>query len=464
MGRKFGDIRERLLIPGKRLSVITVLLVSIYTAGVTVHIAPWKHKKIIDQDITYYYGYLPATFIYKDWSFFFTDKPGFTGHVWSLPLPDGKRIQKMTMGVAYLYAPFFGVAHGYTKLTGGVANGYSPNYHKSLVWSGLFYFFLGLLILRKVLVQYFPERTSAVVILLISLGTNLFTYATWDAPLSHVFSFFLFALALWVFLKWIEIPSGKHSFILGIAAGMIVLIRPTNIVFLLFLALLFLFAKKNLPDKLNFLTGLKWKWLILFTGALLVWLPQMIYWKINTGQWLFYSYLNEPFFFGKPQIINGLFSYRKGWLIYTPLMVFSLAGIFMLRDRLREWMFPVLISTVLNIYVIFCWWCWWYGGCFGARALVEFYVVLSLPLGAFVHWIFRRPIPVRFLAALLGCFLIWLNLFQNRQYRSSLLHWDSMSKAAYWAIWGRQSWPENYPELLIPTDADKARRGEKEYP
>lgn len=464
MVREDSTFGTGFLIKSRITSAIVLALTALVLVGFTANLAPWKRKKIIDQDITYYYGYLPATFIYKDWSFFFPDKPGFTGHVWSLDLPNGNRIQKMTMGVAYLYAPFFGMAHLWTLLTGGVANGYSPNYHMALIWAGLFYFLAGLWLLSSILIRFFSDRITAVLLLLLTFGTNLFNYATWDAALSHIFSFFLFALTLRTFLSWIEQPKSSGSVVLGLSAGLIVLIRPTNIIFLLFLALLFLFQQRNLMQSVNKLLHLKWHWLLLVVSALLVWLPQMAYWKINSGEWMFYSYLGEPFFFDKPQIINGLFSYRKGWLIYTPLMTFSLIGIFMLRGHLKDWFYPVLISTVLNIYIIFCWWCWWYGGCFGARALVEFYVVLSVPLGAFVVWVSRLRVPIRIAALVLAGGLIWLNLFQTRQYRSTLLHWDSMSKAAYWAIWGTQSWPENYPELLIPTNAEKARRGEKEYP
>jgi hypothetical protein len=31
-------------------------------------------------------------------------------------------------------------------------------------------------------------------------------------------------------------------------------------------------------------------------SGLLVWLPQLAYWKMNTGHWFFYSYIGEPFF------------------------------------------------------------------------------------------------------------------------------------------------------------------------
>jgi hypothetical protein len=428
------------------------------------NLKPWERKAIIDQDVIYYYGYLPATFIYHDWSFMFPDQPGFTGKVWCLSLPDGRRIQKMSMGLAYLYAPFFAMAHFYTLVTGGVSNGYSPNYQEALIWSGLFYFILGLFLLHLILSRYFPDGITAIVILIIGLGTNLFNYASWEGAMSHVYSFFLFALTFLLFIRWMESPRFWKTFWLGICAGLIVLIRPTNILFLMFLTLLFFFQDKSKAQKIHFLLNLKTKWLLLIGGFFVVWIPQFIYWKMNTGHWLFYSYVGEPFYFNHPQIVNGLFSYRKGWLIYTPVMSLALIGIFFLRDRLRMFFLPTLITAILTIYVIFSWWCWWYGGSFSARALVEFYVMLSIPLAAFLKWTFRQRIVFRLLTGALLVFFIWLNLFQSQQYRSTLLHWDSMSKKAYWAIWGKTNWPSDYQEILIPTDAEKARKGETEYP
>jgi hypothetical protein len=448
----------------KRFSLIIVILVSLYVAWVTVNTAPWKQKKIIDQDVTFYYGYLPATFIYHDWSFRFPDRQGFTGHVWSIGLPDGNRLQKMTMGVAYLYLPFFGMAHLYTYATGGVLNGYSPNYHAALIWAGLFYLILSLLILRKVLNTFFTEGVVSLVIITLVLATNLFNYASWEGAMSHIYSFFLFTLALWLFLNWMEKPGFGITFLLGLTSGWIVLIRPSNLVFVFFLGLVWLFTKGSAREKWLFLKGLGFRWLLLLAGAFLIWIPQLIYWKLNSGHWLIYSYVGEPFFFDRPQIVNGLFSYRKGWLIYTPVMIFALAGIFLMTGKLKRWIIPVLAATLLNLYVVFSWWCWWYGGSFSARALVEFYVVLAFPLGAFYRWIFKRHLALKTSVLLLLGFFVWLNIFQSKQYRTSLLHWDSMSEKAYFGIWGRQSWPENYQQMLIPTDAEKARKGESEYP
>ena len=293
---------------GKKYSILIWVLVSLFAVKTTLNLKPWERRTIVDQDIIFYYGYLPATFIYHDWSFTFPDQPGFSGKVWSLALPNRKRIQKMSMGLAYLYAPFFGLAHAYTVLTDGVANGYSPNYQQSLVWAGFFFFILGLFFLMKILRRYFSDLITALTILVVGIGTNLFNYATWEGAMAHVYGFFLFAFAFEIFLRWIESPGFWKTLILGLSAGLIVLIRPTNILFVFFLALVFFFQKKPGHEKWQFLLNLKGKWLLLIGGVFLIWIPQFIYWKMNTGHLMYYSYQNEPFYFGHPQIMNGLFS------------------------------------------------------------------------------------------------------------------------------------------------------------
>lgn len=448
----------------KKISLIICLLVSFYYIKSTVDLTPWKIKKIIDQDVIFYYGYVPATFIYHDLSFSFPSRPGFKGAVWTVPLPNGKSIQKMTMGTAVLYTPFFWIAHLYTKLTGELADGYSMNYQIALIWAGVFYFILGLFLLRKILSQFFDDVVVALVLISLSIGTNLFNYAIWEGAMSHVYSFFMFSLALWAFLKWIKSPTYLITIVLGLAAGMIVLIRPTNATFILFMVLYFFFRNVSFKENWRFIIGLKWKMLVLVIAAILVCIPQLVYWKIYTGQFIFFSYQGEGFFFKNPQIINGLFSYTKGWFVYTPLMWLAVAGLIVMHGKVKEWLWPTLISVSISIYIIFSWWCWWYGGSFSARALVEFYVVMSFPLGAFFAFIIQRNFIIKGITTAVVVFLLWLNLYQSQQYRSSLLHWDSMSKKAYWGIWGRQSWPENYEQMLIHLDAEKAKKGEDAYP
>jgi hypothetical protein len=52
------------------------------------------------------------------------------------------------------------------------------------------------------------------------------------------------------------------------------------------------------------------------------------------------------FYFLDPEIISGLFSYRKGWLIYTPVMAFGLVGMFFTRKSATPLFLPVLLFIV----------------------------------------------------------------------------------------------------------------------
>jgi hypothetical protein len=169
------------------------------------------------------------------------------------------------------------------------------------------------------------------------------------------------------------------------------------------------------------------------------------------------------FYFFKPQVINGLFSYRKGWLVYTPVMIFAIAGFIWLRKYANSLFLPILIFTVINIYVVYSWWCWWYGGCYGSRPMIDMYGIMAIPLAAFLERVWTSKVWMKSIVAIVLVGLVWLNQFQTSQYRTSLLHWDSMTKEAYWGIFGKKTWPEGYDKMIKVPDYDKALKGEKEY-
>ena len=196
--------------------------------------------------------------------------------------------------------------------------------------------------------------------------------------------------------------------------------------------------------------------------AFLVISPQLVYWKYSTGSWVYYSYGEEGFYFNHPHIIDGLFSYRKGWFIYTPLMLFFVIGFFFMRKRIPELLLPLSIFLLLNIYVVFSWWCWWYGGSFGARPMIDSYGLLALPFATLLEKVISRKKWQKIMASVFLLFFIYMNLFQTRQYRTSMIHWDSMTKQAYWKVFFREQWPENYENLISPPDYAKALKGEKE--
>jgi hypothetical protein len=208
-------------------------------------------------------------------------------------------------------------------------------------------------------------------------GTNLFYYTVKDAGLSHNYSFFL--LALLIFFRTLVFNPQKtiHYVWLGLIAGLMVLVRPINAVFLglfLFWNITSFSAAKSL-----FFDHLK-QWVVLGLVMILLFVPQLLYYQYAFGQYVNYSYGNETFLFWKnPKIMNVFLAFQNGWITNNPAHLFTLAGIvFMIRKNIDNgWRLLVLVAGVGLLYA--AWWSWELGCGLGHRGFVEFYAVLMLP-------------------------------------------------------------------------------------
>jgi len=423
----------------------------------------WGRNNVIDNDVVSYYAYLPAGIIFHDLNFSFKkDLPAdFKGKIWLETAPNGKPLIRMTMGLAILWLPFFLLAHLFAKVMGIEALGYSWPYSLSIFAATIFYLLMGLIFLRKILLKYFSEIITSITILLLVLATNLMFYTISEPGMSHVYSFSMITIFLYTTLKWVDRPTSLSSVILGLLAGFIVLIRPVNGLVLVFPALISINSFSEFYQRLL----IRWKF-IAFAGlaAILIVTPQLIYWKMQTGHLFFNSYMDSGhFYFANPHILDGLFSFRKGWLIYTPVMIFSCLGIYFLKDYVKDILASLVVFLVLFLYVIFSWWCWWYGGSFGSRPMIETYGILALPLASFLTFILKRSVWIKGMLGLILVFFLFLNQFQMNQYRTSLLHWDSMTPQAYKAILFKKNWPANYEKMIQIPDYEKALKGEEEY-
>ena len=418
-------------------------------------------RGVIDSDVVQYYGYLPATFIYHDVSLQFTKtyqgrhKFEFVSSV----APNGGLVIKYTMGMSFMYSPFFYGAHWYAYLFGYDTGGYSLPYQIALLFSSLFYFIIGLHFLRKVLEKYFDTFIVAFVLLLIVFGTNLFYYATINGAMTHVYSFSLLCIFIFYTIKWYERQSWLNSLILGVVLGLITIIRPNNILMVLIFMFYGITSFKDIPARFRlFLKNYYWIVLMIFCVAALC-APQFFYWKMVTGNWFFYSYLDEHFFFNRPQFINGLFSFRKGWFVYTPVMLFATIGVFLCYKRLKSFFIPILLFLVIDLWIIFSWWCWWYGGSYGQRALIDIYGLMAIGLGVFLAYLYKQKLWIRYPVVILLLLLTFLNVFNSIQYKHGSLHFDSMTKKAYFYNFGHMEPYGNYYDLLQTPDYDNALKG-----
>ncbi len=442
-----------------KISALVIFLMAIVWANKHTKLKRWTEPPgIISSDVAVYYSYLPAIFIYKDLTLNFIETPGFqfVDKIWGFSVGKG-RVLKMSMGLSILNLPFFLIAHAYCLVTNTEATGYSVPYEIALLVSSLFYVIVGMVFLRRLLRLYFNEWITAVCLLVIGLGTNLFNYATYESCMSHAYLFCLINIFTLYVYKWYQASSIRNTIVLGVTGGLIALIRPTDILVFFLFFLYNITSFKELKSRIISLSKLKIQMALMVILFLCIWSPQLAYWKFLTGKYFFFSYVGDKFYFNGPHITEGLFSYRKGWLLYSPLLIFSLAGFFWMRSKIPGFFSGSLIFLISSIYVIFSFWCWWYGGSFGQRPFIDMYGVLALPMGCFFSADFNQNWWKRTVVLLSVTFLVYLNLFQSNQYVKGLIHYEAMTKKAYWAVFLKGKMPMGWHYLLQSPDSEGAR-------
>ena len=298
------------------------------------------HVKVLNAPKVYsdgfgYFAYLPAI-LYGDFQFDFVQN---LEHPLKLIQVDGGVVNKYPVGVAIMESPFFFAAHVLSllrdALTGSAtATGYSNLYQYFVLFGGVVYWAAGTVLLYRLMVRYLDlsRKIACITCILITYGTNLFHYASYDAGFSHVYSYAVLNLFLY-YLCWYEERDKTekntplHTCVFGILAGVIFLIRNVNIIFVLTYILYGVRDWRSLKERA--VTVLKPSRVLPIVGAgIITILPQMFYWHAATGHWFLYSYgSNESFFWLKPEMINFLFSVRKGLFFWSPILFVSMAGI-----------------------------------------------------------------------------------------------------------------------------------------
>lgn len=389
-------------------------------------------------DVANYYSYLPAKFCNNN-SFDF--KAGNQVYLPDSPL--GKKMPKVTYGMSILYAPFFALGYKVAYNQKSELDGFSEPFRTCIHWGSIFYGLLGLIFLRKFLLKFFSEWVTLFTLAISFFGTTLFYYTMGNSEMSHAYLFCLLSAFLLVAYNWHEKVTWTRTIFIGILLGIISLIRPTEIlvgmIFVLWGVNGFASLKENIQKFLQY----KWHVVVMFIVIFLLWLPQFLFWKEHAGKYFFFSYGDEKFFWTDPQIINILFSYRKGWITYSPLILLVFVGFFFMRDDVKKLRPVILGLLILNIYMLSCWWDWFFGGGFGARGFTQHIAYLSIPIASFCQFVITSSFFKglwNYLRLLLIAFIfsgISLSIGQTYQYVKLYIHFNSMTNKAYWYVFGK---------------------------
>ncbi|MEI6575574.1 MAG: hypothetical protein WCO63_05280 [Bacteroidota bacterium] len=415
---------------------------------------------LISWDVFGYYLYLPATFIHHDplianpgWVQAALEQYQASPTLYQLKTTtDGALVDLYTMGMAIAWLPAFFVGHTLAYLLNFPMDGFSIPYQYALAIEGLFALLISLLLLRKLLLRYFSEFVTVSVLVTLSLGTNFLemAYGYFHSP--HGFLFLGYTLVLWLTFKWHEHPKPQYEILLGLLIGWMTLTRPVEVVSLAILFFWGIGSKYTLIGKIRFFFSQKISLLLFFLFAVLVVLPQLFYYKVLTGHWIYNTYFSgsEGMDLGSPHTWQFLFSFRKGWLIYTPVMVFAIIGLILSYRKQKGLFWPFLVFLACFIYLYSSWSIWWYAFCFSQRVMVQAYPILAILLGFFFSTIGNYSRRTRIPVQALVVFFIFLNLFQTWQYSfAKILDGSRMTKAYYCRIFGKAEVSDEDRKLLL---------------
>lgn len=416
--------------------------------------------RIINSDGKGYYGYLTAVFIYHDLDYKFIESyeskyypPNRSVFKEYRVSVNGKTVNKCFPGVAILWLPFFLIAHLLSYLLGFSTDGYSIIYQYSIAFAALFYFWFATRILMKLLERLGAgEQRAAFVTVLVGLGTNLMFFTIIEPSMSHVYSFFLITAFVYAAFRFFESLDSGWIPVGSILFALIILARPTNGLVILLVPAMSSFNPSftwksilKIPDLTrNTIFGF-----LLMAGLFFI---PMLLWHHQTGQWIVYSYGNESFDFSNPRFFSILFSYNRGWFIYTPVAFLSMAGFAGLWKKNRILFFWSSAFMFLFIYILSSWWMWYYASKCGQRAFIDIYVLTAILL-FFLYEIIQKRIHRHILSATF-VLLIALNLLQFYQHARFIFPAQYITSRIYW-----DSFFSLYPEARVYLPSDAVMKG-----
>jgi len=443
---------------GKRkslLSLIGVCLVILLYRGSNIR------REEIAWDVLGYHMYLPATFIQHDpflndisWFEKARTERQLAGTSYMLTYnKEGKPMYFFLMGMALFYLPFFLFARVYDSWFHLIPDPYSWHDQVFLAAGFMIYTCIAFIYLRKVLLQYFSDGITAIVSPIILISTNAIHHLTIKNLETVNVLFMLCTLVIWHTIKWKSTSQSKYFYYASLFSILMCLIKPSEIFIFLIPLLWGVKSVKDIKSHISFLLNdKKTIGLIFLTGFILA-APQMFYWHHMTGKWIYDSYVNPGIGLDllSPHIGNILFSARKGWLLYTPVMIFAIVGFYPLKKNLPEIFTAAIIYFLVSFYIISSWTEWWYGAAYSVRPLIVTYPILAISMSAFFTWIGRR---VAVLTGTLIVLFTLLNLFQYWQ----LNHWILDPYRTTWSYY-----KAIFLKTEIPQEAEKIKLVKREF-
>lgn len=397
----------------------------------------WKYN-IISSDGRGYYAYLPALLIYNDATYaksMKAERESYEhgiGQLYLNELEGNRFYNKCYPGVAVLQAPFFVGTCGILKLMGKPVTGYSDAFLFSVWFGSLFYSLLGLFFLYRTLIRFGGSiRHSVLVTASVFFGTHLFFQALSAPSFSHNYSFFLFALLFFLTQRLIAKTTIKNALLVGLTLGLIFLLRPTNILVVLFLPFFFKSGSELGQFILRLFKLTNGILLTLILSSAIVASILLIAYQWQTGLWFVWSYSGEGFYFLNPRIYETLFSYRIGLFVHTPIFILVIIGLLKMAKSIPYRAITWIAYFSILLYITSSWWCWDYASTFGHRALSEHMILFAFPLLFLLENTLKRKLYYILIA--IFSLYIWMRAYQRHTHIFPI---QKFTSTTFWKSFG----------------------------
>lgn len=422
-------------------------------------ILPFEILNFLSWDVYGYYSYLPFNLIYHDIGMQNQDlikeifekyNPSST-YYQAFLLSNGNWISVYPIGMSLFYLPFFLIAHIWSYFSSFPQDGFSFPYQICISLGMLVYFSIGLFYLRKLLLRFFNENITMLTMLIIILGTNIFHEAFNDGLEPHNILFGAYCLLMYLLDMWYKAPSIKQSIGLGVLLGIILLVRGSEVVAGILVVFWGMNRLSDIPERYKYiLKNFKYYFVTLII-TVIVFSPQLVYWKIVTDQWFFNSYkMAEGFNLLKPNLLDFFFSFKKGVFIYTPVVLVAFFALFNNYFRNSRTYLAVILFLFLNTYLISSWLVWWGATSFGSRYFAQSISLLVLPMGFFIQRLSEHKLVVKSFFIMVFSIFIFLNVFQTWQFINGIINGERMTYAYYKAVFLKTAIPADALYLLEP--------------
>jgi hypothetical protein len=437
---------------------------------------PLVTTRIYASDEVQYFSYLRSLWFDHDVSFeneyqhFYetvVHYPGFHETFLERQTATGRRETFATMGSALLWSPFYAVADVTVRVRRAMgdssiaADGYSQPYVSAVAYGSAVYGWLSLMLSMAIARRLFGDGVTQgraplalIATIAIWIGTPLFFYMYIAPPMSHACSAFATALFVLTWLRARERWSLRGLIALGALAALLAMVREQDAFVAIGPATDWLVTLVRRVRAGGTGTGAaasvaraarESHWMTLVLNAAggvaafaIVYAPQMMAYVAVNGHLGPSRLVARKMNWISPHALGVLGSTKHGLLLWTPLVLLSLAGlaclVFMRGDdregeaeayaRSRHLDRPLIgiclmLMVAAQVYVAGCVESWTVAGAFGQRRFVGLTAIFAIGLVAFL-----RAMPLQWprrVALAVAAVAVWWNLGLMAQFGAGLM-------------------------------------------